>query len=480
MTGHTRINGRLESSDDELEAALEQGHEARVALAAMTPRRRREFMHAGADAMLAAADELVPLAQAETSLPEPRLRGELARAAFQFRLYGDAAATETTPEIDLASDTAGPMPRPDLRRSTRPMGLVLVFEASNFPFGFGVAGTDTSSALAAGCPVVAKAHSGHPRLAVATHRIVAQALEAAGAPHGVLSLIRGRQAGITALRDRRVRAAAFTGSLAGGRHLFTIASEREDPIPFYGELGSLNPVIVGPAAAAARAAEILGGYLDSFTLGAGQFCTKPGLLFWPEQVPLGSDLTDRTKRVNLHPMLNEDLRQGYLATLNMLRGLDGVQTLAEGADGGATLLQTSASELCVDPAILTECFGPVSLVVTYASTEDLQRALAEIHGTLTASVHADPEDDGWCQLLLPLLEERAGRLIWGGWPTGVAISRAQHHGGPFPATTAPLHTSVGTHARDRFLRPITYQSFPERYLPAQLRDRAPDGRSPTT
>jgi len=473
MTGQTSSGAHGDSSPEELEAILQQGHLARVALAAMTPSRRRELMHTGADALLAAADELVPLAQAETSLPEPRLRGEVARAAFQFRLYGDSAAAETTPEIDRASDTAGPTPRPDLRRATRPIGLVLVFEASNFPFGFGVAGTDTASALAAGCPVVAKVHRGHPRLAAATHRVVVQALEAAGAPQGSFGLISGRQAGIAAIRDRRVRAAAFTGSLAGGRHLFGIASEREDPIPFYGELGSLNPVFVGPAAAAARAAEILGGYLDSFTLGAGQFCTKPGLLFWPEQVPLGEDLAERTERVSLHPMLNEDLRQGYLATLEMLRGLNGVRTLAGGAGGGATLLQTSTRELFEEPAILTECFGPASLVVTYAGTDDLQRAIAGLHGTLTASVHADPEDDAWCQLLLPLLEECAGRLVWGGWPTGVAVSRAQHHGGPFPATTAPLHTSVGTHAIDRFLRPIAYQSFPQRYLPAQLRDEQP-------
>lgn len=472
MTGLTSSAQTSLTTPDELEAVLAAGHEARVALARCSPAERRRFLTACADGLRAAEDELVSLGMRETNLPEPRLRGELARTTYQLELYADAIEDATRAEVDPADPLAGPVGRPDLRLTSRPLGLVLVFAASNFPFAFSVGGTDTASALAAGCPVVVKAHPGHPRLSEATYAVLAEALAAAGAPDGTLGLISGVHVGVTALEDPRVAAAAFTGSVAGGRFLFDVAARRPTPIPFYGELGSLNPVVVGPAAAASRGSEILDGFVGSFTLGSGQFCTKPGVLFWPRSALLPAELFERTEQTSLHPLLNAQIQATYRRALRRVREQGGAQLLTGGAgeEVVATLLLTTAERVCASPDdLLVECFGPSSLVVTYDGAEDLAAAVATLHGTLTAAVFADAADADLVSAVLPLLEERAGRLIWEQWPTGVAVTRAQQHGGPYPATTAPLHTSVGTHAVDRFLRPVAYQNFPAELLPAQLR-----------
>lgn len=464
MTGLT--SSVLESSS--VEVALATGHAARRPFAALTPQARADLLAACADALEAAADDLVALAIEETNLPEARLRGELGRTTYQLRLYGESAAATVHAEVDPA-DATSPVPHAELRRTTRPIGLVLVFAASNFPFAFSVAGTDTASALAAGCPVVVKAHPGHPRLSQATATVIQEALTAAGAPAGTFGLINGFEDGIAAIQDPRVSAAAFTGSVAGGRALLELATLRDVPIPFYGELGSINPVVVGPAAASARATEILDGYAASFTLGAGQFCTKPGVLFWPAAVSLPQEWLSSVEGISVHPMLNESLRAGYLKTLEQQSTVAGFR-IAASAEAGATVLTTTAGTIRSNPHALEECFGPATVVATYAGIEDLLGALETITGSLTASVHADPEDADWTGQVLPTLEERAGRVIWGQWPTGVAVTRTQHHGGPFPATTSPLYTSVGTHAIDRFLRPIAYQNFPLDLLPPALRE----------
>jgi NADP-dependent aldehyde dehydrogenase len=467
-----------DTTPEELDRLLDAAVAAAPVLAAERPADRAVRLRAVADALDAAGEELVPLAAEESHLGVPRLTGELKRTTFQLRLFAgvldEGAYLQVT--IDHADPDWGMGPRPDLRRMLRPIGPVAIWAASNFPFAFSVAGGDTASALAAGAPVLLKAHPGHPRLSVATARIVARALADAGAPEGAFALVTGVEIGRTLITDPRVAAGAFTGSLGGGRALFDLASSRPVPIPFFGELGSVNPAVVTPSAAAQRAEEIASGFAESMSLGVGQFCTKPGLLF----APAGSDLprlvADRLAAVGAAPMLNEHIARGFAGALDELAGHDGVEVVMAGDTGEAptpTLLRTSAAAFLADPEVLThEAFGPAALVVEYTDRAELERALAAIDGQLTATVQA-VDDDPDAAAVLPILADRAGRVLVNGWPTGVSVTWAMQHGGPYPATTSVQTTSVGTSAVDRFLRPVTYQSTPEALLPEPLRDDNP-------
>ncbi|MFD9893050.1 aldehyde dehydrogenase (NADP(+)) [Amycolatopsis sp. NPDC059027] len=464
-----------------LEAILAGAAAAARPAAAATPAERARWLDAVADALDAAAGELVPLAHAETHLPaSPRLQGELKRTTFQLRLFGKVLADGEYlgATVDHA-DPDWPMgPRPDIRRVLVPIGPALVFAASNFPFAFSVAGGDTASALAAGCPVVLKAHPGHEELSARTGQIVREALVAAGAPEGMFDVIHGVEAGVTALKDPRIAASAFTGSVPGGRALFDIAVSRPTPIPFYGELGSVNPVVVTPGALAARGEAVAKGYAGSFSLGAGQFCTKPGLLFLPEGHGLDDVLREAVAAVAAQPMLNDRIAYGYENKLGELRDVSGVDVVVEGsADGSAftpTLLATTAKEfLAGGAAVHEECFGPASLVVTYTDQAELLDVLATLEPGLTATIQGEEDEAGLVRGLLPALTRLAGRLLWNDWPTGVTVSWAQQHGGPYPATTAPTTTSVGTAAIERFLRPVAWQGFPDALLPEALRDANP-------
>ncbi|WP_020385130.1 aldehyde dehydrogenase (NADP(+)) [Kribbella catacumbae] len=460
----------------ELEQALSDAAAAAGPLAASEPAVRADWIRATADALDAAVDDLVPIAMRETSLPEARLRGEVARSSGQLRMFADALAEGSLLEvtIDTADPDAKPVPRPDLRRVLVPLGPVLVFAASNFPFAFSVCGGDTASALAAGCPVIVKAHPGHPELSVRTAEVMIEALRVAGAPAGTLGLVQGYDVGVTALKDPRITAAGFTGSVPAGKALHEIAVTRPEPIPFYGELGSLNPVFVTQAAVDARGNEIATGYVGSFTLGVGQFCTKPGLLFLPAGHGLQDQLIEATDGVAQAPMLNDRIASGFSSGLDRLRKVDGIRVLS---DGGATLLGTTVAELLERrEAILEECFGPVSIVVEYSSVEELTAAVEAFEGNLTATLHAEEDADAdLARALLPKLTERAGRVLWNGWSTGVAVSWAQHHGGPFPSTVGSIHTSVGVTAARRFQRPVTYQNTPDTVLPAVLQNTNPAG-----
>ncbi|HCA87932.1 MAG TPA: aldehyde dehydrogenase (NADP(+)), partial [Streptomyces sp.] len=465
-----------DTAPEALDAVLAAASAAAGPLAALRPARRATLLRAAADALDAAAGDLMPVAMRESSLPEQRLTGEVARSSGQLRLFADALEEGSYLEavIDTADPDAAPVPRPDLRRMLVPLGPVLVFAASNFPFAFSVPGGDTASALAAGAPVVLKAHPGHPELSRRTGEVLAEALCAAGAPEGTFAVVHGTDTGTAALTDPRIKAAAFTGSVSGGRALMDIAASRPEPIPFYGELGSLNPVFVTPAAVAARGDAIADGYVASFTLGTGQFCTKPGLLFLPEGHGLEERLTDAVRATASAGMLADRIRAGHAEERDRLAGLGAVRTLVRGGDDAAgvapTLLATTAGELLADPgALLTECFGPTSLVVEYAGTDELHAAAETFGGTLTATVHAEESDD--VAPLLERLRDRTGRILFNGWPTGVAVAAAMHHGGPWPATTASVHTSVGTTAVRRFLRPICYQNAPQSLLPEALADR---------
>ncbi len=458
------------------------GLDAIVAAAAKAARawsasaRRAEALEAVADALDARTGELAVIADTETALGGERLTGEVARTTGQLRLFagvlrdGGYADAVITPAAGVV---------PDIRRINRPVGPVAVFAASNFPFAFSVAGNDTASALAAGCPVVVKAHEGHPATSDVTAEIVTGALASAGAPPGTFGLVHGVQAGVRLLQHPLIAAAGFTGSTAGGLALARICAQRPVPIPFYGELGSVNPCVVLPGAAASRPAAIAAGYAASLTLGTGQFCTNPGLLFVPEDPGLLAAIADAVGACAGGPMLSGRIFAGYEDAVADAEDHPGVTELAAGRPGhgpwGATprVFRVTLEEFAAELALLSrERFGPAGLVVTYPSVDDLVPVLGALAGNLVGTVHADPEsavDVERARRVIAVLEHIAGRIVWNGWPTGVAAVAAQHHGGPWPATTAPAYTSVGSAAIRRWLVPVAYQSFPPDLLPPALR-----------
>ncbi|MEU3020615.1 aldehyde dehydrogenase (NADP(+)) [Nocardiopsis sp. NPDC007018] len=466
-----------DTTREELDAVLERAAAAAPLYAALPAADRARALRTVADSLDAAAGTLVPVAMAEARYPEARCRGELGRTTFQLRLFADVL--EEGGYLEAMVDPEDPewgTPRPDVRRLLVPLGPVVVFGASNFPFAFSTAGGDTASALAAGCPVVVKAHPGHPELARLTAETVVGALADAGAPEGVFALVSGFEAGRRAVTHPLTRAVGFTGSIPGGRALYDLAVSRPEPIPFYGELGSVNPVFVTRAAMAARGAEILAGYAGSATLGSGQFCTKPGVVFVPEDAPLDALVADFAGRAAA-PLLNDRVTEGFARGVDTLSGHPSTEVLVRGredAEGWSpTLLRTDLDSLLEhSEELLTECFGPSTLVVTYADERRLLEVGGALHGQLTVTVHGQ-DDDPLAPALLALGASVAGRVIWNGWPTGVAVTHAMTHGGPYPATTAPAHTSVGSTAIRRFLRPVTYQSVPQSLLPPELRDDNP-------
>jgi len=455
----------------ELEAFASAAAAAAPAWRASDAATRAGWLRALADALDTHRDELVEIADRETRLGATRLTGEVGRTTGQLRLFADVVEEGSYLEliVDDASDTA-----PELRRMLTGVGPVAVFSASNFPFAFSVCGGDTASALAAGNPVIVKAHSGHPELSRRTAEIAVKALTAAGAPEGSLALVEGREAGNALVQHPVVQAAGFTGSLSGGRALFDLASGRPDPIPFYGELGSINPVVITPAAVAARGQALTAGLAGSFTLGVGQFCTKPGVVFVPRGAGFEASLAAAVADATGGPLLTDRITDAFPAGIDTLVAEPAVELIGRGAptENGAqpVVLATDAAAVAADPEVLlAEVFGPVTLLVRYDGQDELHAALRAVPGSLTATLHAEDSDD--VSDTLALLEQRAGRVLFAGWPTGVAVTWSQHHGGPWPATTS-LHTSVGATALRRFLRPVVYQDAPARLLPAVLRDES--------
>ncbi|MDE0546634.1 aldehyde dehydrogenase (NADP(+)) [Microbacterium sp. C7(2022)] len=437
---------------------------------------RAGWLRGIADALDANIDELVAIADEETRLGETRLRGEVGRTTGQLRLFATVVEEGSYLEltVDDADATATP-PRPELRRILTGVGPVAAFSASNFPFAFSVAGGDTASALAAGNPVIVKAHSGHVRLSHRTAEIVTEALRAGGAPEGSFSLVEGREAGNALVQHPTIQAAGFTGSISGGRALFDLATGRPDPIPFYGELGSVNPVVITSAAVAARGETLAQGLVGSFTMGVGQFCTKPGVVF----VPAGAGFEDLVASFATSstggPLLTDRITDAFPEGIAHLEADASVAVVAQGEEPAAgsarpIVLSTDAVAVAARPeTLLEECFGPVTLLVRYSNEAELLSALEAVTGSLTATLHSEDGDD--VDAVLEVLQRKAGRVLFAGWPTGVAVTWSQHHGGPWPATTS-LHTSVGATAIRRFLRPLTFQDAPERLLPESLRDAA--------
>jgi NADP-dependent aldehyde dehydrogenase len=471
-----------ETSPDRLDELLARAAAAFPQMAAAETSERVTWLRAVASAVAAAADELAGLAGEETHLPAGRLQGEVQRTRVQLELFADVLEDGSYVEavIDLPDPEFALGPKPDLRRMLVPIGPVAAYAASNFPFAFSVAGNDTSSALAAGCPVIVKAHPGHPETSRRTADLVRTALLESGAPEGAFALVEGMDAGTALVQDDRIAAAGFTGSVNGGRALFDLATQRPTPIRFFGELGSINPVIVTPGAAEQRSADIADGFVGSYTLGVGQFCTKPGLLLVPAGHRIVDQIVERTQQIGAGDLLYDKIAGGYGSSLDGLRQTPGVRVLVDGgsADGlsaAPSLLSVSAPDFLRSPdRLLSECFGPTSVLVEYASADELAAVVEEFHGSLTTSIHSTEEENAGQAGLVPLLVRRSGRVVWNGWPTGVAVTWAMNHGGPYPATTLD-YTSVGATAINRWLRPVSFQSAPAELLPAALRDENPLG-----
>ncbi|WP_052851689.1 aldehyde dehydrogenase (NADP(+)) [Streptomyces avicenniae] len=493
-TGTRRVRVAGEATAAAVDAAVRAAHATRAALADRD--RRVALLRAAADRLTQAGPELIAAADAETALGVPRLTGELARTTGQFLAFADEVLDGGAlgVVIDHADPSATP-PRPDLRRHKVPLGVVAVYAASNFPLAFSVPGGDTASALAAGCPVVVKAHPDHPETSERAAAALRLAAADAGLPEDVLTLVHGFRAGIDLIGHPLVTAAGFTGSVRGGRALFDTAAARPVPIPFYGELGSLNPVVVTERAARERAGEIGAGLAASMTLGTGQFCTKPGLVFVPRGEAgdaLVAALAGQVAEAAPGVLLDAGMREAFVSGVAARAALDGVEAPVApgpGADGTVVpgFLTVDAARLAADgphDLLLDECFGPVTVVVRHDADADADAdgpaaVLARLGGSLTATVHLAPSETGGehtatGRALLAALTPLAGRVLVNGWPTGVAVTPAQHHGGPYPATTS-LFTSVGATAIERWLRPVAYQSTPPALLPPELRDDNPLG-----
>jgi NADP-dependent aldehyde dehydrogenase len=441
---------------------------------------RARWLRAVADTLDANSGELVALADDESALGTSRLTGELLRTTAQLRLFAGAIEEGSYLEatIDHANSDAVP-PHPDLRRMLRPLGPVAVFSASNFPFAFSVAGGDTASALASGCPVIVKAHSAHPLLSRRTAALAAEALDSAGAPRGILSLVEGREAGVALVKHPAVRAVGFTGSLHGGRTLFDLAASRPDPIPFYGELSAVNPVLITAAALQTRGEELVAGLANSFTIGVGQFCTNPGVTLVPANSDFAEHLAAAVDTIEERRMLTPGIAAAYAEGVRHLTSRPDVRVVVGGhpsaaGTGSVSVFATTAAAVLADPgSLLAECFGPATLVVEYSSFEEALNVVRAVGGSLTATLHAEPSDDPVAVAdAIDVLTSIAGRVLFDGWPTGVAVTWSQEHGGPWPSTTS-IHTSVGVTALRRWLRPVAYQSAPDAVLPPALQESNP-------
>ena len=458
-----------ETPADGVADVLGAAQAAAAEVGSVAPAVRRDWLEAIARALEEHDDELVALADEETALGEPRLSGELVRAASQLRFYGAVAAEGSWLGATIETE-------PGLRRVARPLGPVAVFGASNFPFGFGVLGNDTASALAAGCPVIAKAHPAHVGLSVRLAEVATDALTAAEAPPGTLGLVVGMDAGAALVRADEIAAVGFTGSQRGGLALWRIANERERVIPVYAEMGTVNPVVMTTSA---PVGEVAAGFVGSFTMGFGQYCTKPGLLLAPagRGVP-GAVAAALSAAAPQGWSLTAAIARDYAAGLGELL-VNGAEKLVEtpaqtsGWAGSPAVLRVDAAALKRGSRLLEECFGPVAVVAEYADAAELEAVVSELQGALAASVMSGGDSDPETAALVARLSEKVGRVAVNEWPTGVAWTWAQQHGGPWPATTAPATTSVGAAALERFVRPVTYQRVPDGALPPALQDANP-------
>jgi NADP-dependent aldehyde dehydrogenase len=466
-----------ESTEADVNQALLAAAGAFAALQALSPEQMAAFLGRIAEEILRVGDDLVHRANLETALPEARLTGERARTVNQIKMFADLVREGSWVEarIDRAIPDRQPAPRPLLQRMLVPIGPVVIFGASNFPLAFSVAGGDTISALAAGNPVVVKAHPAHPGTSEIAARAIQAAVEFAGLPPGVFALLHGHSTdvGLRLVRHPATRAVGFTGSLQGGRALFDAAAARPEPIPVYAEMGSTNPLFVLPSALQSGLDALAKGLVQSVTLGVGQFCTKPGLVFGVRGADWEALQQATAKLAAAVPpgtMLTPAMGDRFRKCVGQAEKIPGVRVLGAGSGQTAAIVfATDAATFSQNDFLREEMFGPGVLFITCGSADELESVARDLPGQLTATIHGTVEDLGRHQNLLKILQQKAGRLIFNGFPTGVEVCPAMHHGGPYPATTGTQFTSVGTAAIARFARPVCFQNFPDAMVPPQLR-----------
>lgn len=447
---------------------------------------RAKFLEKIADNIGAIGDALIVRAMQESGLPRPRLEGERGRTMNQLKLFAEVVREGSWLEarIDPAMPDRKPLPRPDLRVRNVPLGPVVVFGASNFPLAFSVAGGDTASALAAGCPVIVKAHHAHPGTSELVGRAVQAAVKECGMPEGTFALLygSGSKLGTALVADSRIKAVGFTGSRGGGTALMRVAQSRPEPIPVYAEMSSINPVLVLPHAMAARGEAIAKAFIGSLTLGAGQFCTNPGLLLGAEGKDLDAFVGKVAENLPAAPaqtMLTPGIHKAYAGGVEKLAKNAAVKTIARGQPpsgpyaGQAAFFSTDAKSFVADHSLRDEVFGSSSVLVRCPDVDAMRGILESLEGQLTITLQMDPEDAEYAKKLLPVLERKAGRVLVNGFPTGVEVAHAMVHGGPYPSTSDGRTTSVGSLAIYRFLRPVCYQDFPAALLPDAIKDGNP-------
>lgn len=449
---------------------------------------RTSFLRQIASRIEAIADLIVERAHLETALPKPRLQSEVARTCNQLRLFATVVeeGSWVTARIDRSDPQRKPIPKPDVRSMLHSLGPVAVFGASNFPLAFSVAGGDTASAFAAGNPVIVKAHPAHPGTSELVGRAIRESVREQGLPEGVFSLLfdSGTSVGTVLVQHPLVKAGAFTGSIPAGRALMNLAVNRSEPIPFYGEMGSTNPVFLLPGALAEHGRDIAAQLHGSFTLGSGQFCTKPGMVFLPESDASAVFLAEFQEKVSHSPkftLLTSGIRNSYLREIQSRKVRRDISFLSEGEQPGAdpgflaaaAVFQTDVPTLLEKSELGSEVFGPSTLLVRFSGKEQILDAARSLTGHLTATIHGTEADLNEFSELVEILRSKVGRIIFNGYPTGVEVCHAMVHGGPYPASTDSRSTSVGTQSIFRFARPVCYQDFPNAALPDELKDENP-------
>ncbi|MGE4619627.1 MAG: aldehyde dehydrogenase (NADP(+)) [Planctomycetota bacterium] len=474
-----------EATEDNIDVAVRSALSVHERRGAGDPEQRAKLLEAAADRIEALGAEITARGVQETGLPEARFEGERGRTCHQLRLFASVVREGLfqNPIIETALPQREPLPRPDLRLRMRALGPIAVFGASNFPLAFGVAGGDTASAWAAGCPVVAKGHPAHPGVCELVGRALQEAVRDAGLPAGMFSLLHGEsvEVGTQLVQHPGIGGVAFTGSSAGGTALWKLATEREIPVPVFAEMGSTNPIFILPEAMKQRHQEIAEGLAASIRLGVGQFCTSPGIVVMladDNSATFQDQLRQSLCAAPVGTMLHAGIRGGYQDSVEQLSNRNGVHVIEKGpvgdgpCDAGASLLRVEFSSFIEDPVMQREVFGPGTLLVECHSHAEILEVARALEGQLTASVHASAEELAELDPLLHLLEDRVGRLVFNGFPTGVEVSESMQHGGPWPATTDSRWTSVGSAAIRRFLRPVCWQGFPDGSLPPELRSGA--------
>jgi NADP-dependent aldehyde dehydrogenase len=473
------------ATEEEVALAVTQAGQAYQEMQRKGKDQLAEFLEEIANQIQNLGDALIQRAQLETALPAGRLQGERGRTMGQLRLFAQVVREGSWigAVIDTADPERAPVPKPDIRQLKQGLGPVAVFGASNFPLAFSVAGGDTASALAAGCPVVVKAHPAHPGTSELVGRAIQKAVVKCGMPQGVFGLLQGdnHKVGAHLVNHPGIKAVGFTGSFQGGKALFDLANARPEPIPVFAEMGSNNPVFITEKALAERSDQIANGLAASVNLGAGQFCTSPGIVFVPN-TPKGdtfvAQLTQAMEQIGQHTLLTQGIAKGYTSGVQKLKmngavPLVGKRTTADFKVANQLFTTTSADFNAKKKLYQEEVFGPCTVVVR-AEEEEYVALAAALQGNLTASLHAANEETGLA-CLVGALKEKVGRLVYNGFPTGVEVGHGMVHGGPFPATTAPNSTSVGSRAIERFVRMVCYQDFPQELLPLALQDANPDG-----